>query len=58
MLPAFTPLAAGVSINRMYARDFQTPLVRNPGGFHPIVWDEAGDEALRFPPLEKLRRLL
>ncbi|WP_267642849.1 metallophosphoesterase [Haloarchaeobius amylolyticus] len=58
VLPAFTTLAAGMTVNRMRGSDFQTPLVTDPDRFHPIVRDESGDETLRFPPLGEFRRLL
>ncbi len=58
VLPAFTRLAAGATINGMRGRDFQTPLVRNPDGFHPAVRDDSSGETLWFPQLGELRRLL
>lgn len=58
MLPSFTRLAGGVEVNRMAARDFQSPLVANADAFRPIVRDEDGDETLQFPPLGEFRRLL
>ncbi|WP_224269826.1 metallophosphoesterase [Haloprofundus salinisoli] len=58
MLPAFNRLAPGVEINGMRTRDFQSPLVTNADALRPLVYDEASDEALQFPPLGKLRRLL
>ncbi|WP_224447454.1 metallophosphoesterase [Haloprofundus salilacus] len=58
MLPAFSCLAPGVEINGMRTRDFQSPLVTDADALRPLVYDEPGDEALRFPPLGKLRRLL
>lgn len=58
MVPAFTRLAAGVVINRMQARDFQSPLVRDVEGFRPIVRDETSDETLWFPPLGEFRSML
>lgn len=58
LLPSFTKLAAGVEVNRMRARDFQTPLVGDADAFHPLVWDEAGEEVVEFPPLGEFRSLL
>ncbi|APX95576.1 metallophosphoesterase [Natronorubrum daqingense] len=58
MVPAFTPLAAGATVNGMYARDFQSPLISNVDRFHPGVWDDSSDEPLWFPPLGECRRLL
>ena len=55
MCPAFTRLAAGVEVNGMRARDFQSPLVTDVDAFRPVVRDEAGDETLTFPPLGELR---
>ncbi|MFA9501739.1 metallophosphoesterase [Natrinema sp. H-ect1] len=58
VLPAFTRLAAGATVNGMRGRDFQSPLVRDPDAFHPAVRDAATDEVLWFPPLGRCRRLL
>ncbi|PGF15225.1 metallophosphoesterase [Natrinema sp. CBA1119] len=58
VLPAFTRLAAGSTVNGMDGRDFQTPLVRNVDGFYPAVRDDSSGETLWFPPLGELRRLL
>ena len=58
MLPAFTTLAAGATVNGMRSRDFQSPLVTDADAFHPAVWDDSSDEALWFPPLGECRRLL
>ncbi|WP_257298815.1 metallophosphoesterase [Haloarchaeobius sp. FL176] len=57
MLPSFTTLAAGVVVNEMRAGDFDSPLVRRAGGFHPVVRDSDAGETLRFPPLGELRRV-
>lgn len=58
VLPAFTPLAPGVAVNRMTARDFQSPLVTDADALRPIVRDTAGNETLTFPPLGEFRQLL
>jgi metallophosphoesterase superfamily enzyme len=58
MLPPFTSLAPGVVVNGMRAGDFDSPLVRRAGGFHPVVRDSDAGETLRFPPLGELRRVL
>ena len=58
MLPAFTTLAAGATVNGMFARDFQSPFVSDANRFHPAVWDDSSDEALWFPPLGECRQLL
>ncbi|WP_439025832.1 metallophosphoesterase [Haloarchaeobius sp. DT45] len=58
VLPSFTTLAAGMTVNRMRGSDFQTPFVSHPDRFQPVVRDEAGGETLRFPPLGEFRRLL
>ncbi|WP_410765359.1 metallophosphoesterase [Haloferax sp. DFSO60] len=58
MLPAFTRLAAGVTVNGMSAADFQSPFVSNSGVLRPFIRDDDADETLTFPPLEKLRRYL
>ncbi len=56
VLPAFSTLAAGAVVNGMRASDFDSPLVRRANALRPVV--EEGDEALVFPPLGELRRLL
>ncbi|WP_049922876.1 metallophosphoesterase [Halopiger djelfimassiliensis] len=58
MLPAFTQLAGGATVNGMRARDFQSPLVEDADAFHPAVWDDSSGETLWFPPLGECRRLL
>ncbi|MFC4544316.1 metallophosphoesterase [Halosolutus amylolyticus] len=58
VLPAFTRLARGATVNGMFASDFQSPLVTDPDAFYPAVWDDANDEPLWFPPLGECRRLL
>ena len=58
VLPAFTRLAAGATVNRMAGREFQTPLVRNADEFYPAVRDDSSGETLWFPPLGELRKLL
>lgn len=57
MLPAFTRLAPGATVNGMRGGDFQSPLVADAGGWHPGVRDGEG-ETLWFPPLSEFRRLL
>jgi putative SbcD/Mre11-related phosphoesterase len=58
MLPAFTGLAPGVAVNRMHARDFQSPLVTDAGTLRPVVRDEDTGETFEFPPLGEFRRIL
>lgn len=58
VLPAFSALAAGTTVNGMRARDFQSPLVRSASALRPVVFDAETDEALAFPPLGEFRRLL
>ncbi|MBZ6496046.1 metallophosphoesterase [Natrinema longum] len=58
VLPAFTRLAAGSTVNGMDGSDFQTPLVRNADAFHPAVRDDSSGDVLWFPPLGACRRLL
>ncbi|GAB3024447.1 metallophosphoesterase [Natronobiforma cellulositropha] len=58
VLPAFTRLAAGATVNGMYGRDFQSPLVTDPDAFYPGVWDEAAESVRWFPPLGRCRGLL
>ncbi|AUV83888.1 metallophosphoesterase [Salinigranum rubrum] len=58
MLPAFSRVASGVSVNGMRARDFQSPLVSDANALRPIVWDRGREEALTFPPLGRFRKML
>ena len=58
VLPAFTRLAPGATVNGMSATDFQSPLIRDVDGFHPAVRDEPSAETLWFPPLGACRHLL
>lgn len=65
MVPAFSRLAAGVEVNGMRARDFQSPLVTDADALRPIL-APAGDgdaadadgDPLEFPPLGEFRRML
>jgi metallophosphoesterase superfamily enzyme len=58
VLPAFNRLAPGTTVNGMWTRDFQTPLVTDADALRPMVWDESAGEVLSFPPLGELRRHL
>ncbi|MFC7097970.1 metallophosphoesterase [Halobaculum marinum] len=70
MLPAFSRLAAGVEVNGMTARDFQSPFVTDANALRPILArgdgapgdadgdDSRDDSPLEFPPLGEFRRLL
>lgn len=58
MLPSFSRLPAGVAINDMTSRDFQSPLITDANALRPIVRDEAADETHEFPPLGEFRRML
>ncbi|OPY25689.1 MAG: hypothetical protein A4E28_03016 [Methanocella sp. PtaU1.Bin125] len=58
VLPAFNPLCAGTSINRLDSRDFLSPFIREGdiGAYRPIIVVEG--EALEFPPLREFRDVL
>lgn len=58
VLPAFTRLAPGSTVNGMRGRDFLSPLVTDPDACYPAVRDEPCDETLWFPPLGRCRELL
>lgn len=58
VLPAFSQLARGTTVNGRRARDFQSPLVADADAFHPVVRDVEGEETLWFPPLGESRRAL
>jgi metallophosphoesterase superfamily enzyme len=55
VLPAFTDLARGVTVNNLHAWDFDAPLLAGARAIHPIVRDEGTDDTLWFPPLSQLR---
>ncbi len=58
MMPAFNPLSPGVIINYAKGRDFLSPLLRrvDTGRLQPVV--EVDGEAVVFPPLAEMRRLM
>jgi len=58
MLPAFSRLPAGATINAMSSADFLSPLVTQTGALAPVVCDEEAGETLEFPPLEAFRHRL
>ena len=58
VLPAFNRLAPGAVVNDMDAAAFGSPLVTDPDRLEPLVYDDAAQETLRFPPLGELRGLL
>ena len=58
VVPAFTRIAPGATINGMSGEDVPTPLVEDVDAFHPALWDGQREELLWFPPLGKCRRFL
>jgi uncharacterized protein len=58
VLPSFTRLAPGVTVNRTRGDGFLSPLVTEIDDWYPIVRDVDADETLWFPPLGQARRLL
>lgn len=58
VVPAFTRLARGTTVNGRRARDFQSPLITDADAFHPVVRDVEGAETLWFPPLGDCRGVL
>lgn len=59
MLPAFSHLLEGVSINRRSGTaSLMSPLVPDLAKFRPIVWDDDAGETRAFPPLGEFRDLL
>jgi putative SbcD/Mre11-related phosphoesterase len=55
VLPAFSRLPRGVSINRLEADGFMSPLVGDPADLAPLVWDDDAGEVIPFPPLGAFR---
>ncbi|AGB36443.1 metallophosphoesterase [Natronococcus occultus] len=58
VLPAFTRLADGRTINRLRSTDLHSPLIENLEDCYPAVYDDSSGEALWFPPLGESRRFL
>jgi len=58
VLPAFSRLAAGVTVNDARGSDLQSPLVDDLTDARPTVYDGEDGAALTFPALSKFRRLL
>jgi len=58
MLPAFSRLAPGVTVNDARGGDLQSPLVDSLADARPVVYDTEDGSTLRFPPLSEFRRLL
>lgn len=58
MLPAFSRLAPGVTVNDARGGDFQSPLVDSLADARPVVYDGEDRSTLQFPPLSEFRRLL
>ena len=58
MLPAFSRLAPGVTVNDARGSDLQTPLIDGVSDARPVVYDPDDGSTLRFPPLSEFRRLL
>ncbi|MBB6645786.1 metallophosphoesterase [Halobellus ruber] len=58
MLPAFSRLAPGVTVNDARGGDLQSPLVDSLSDARPIVYDADAGSTLRFPSLSEFRRLL
>jgi uncharacterized protein len=58
VLPSFTRLAPGLTINRTRADGFLSPLVTEIDDWFPVIRDVGGDETLWFPPLGRARGLL
>lgn len=55
VLPAFNRLLRGVSINRLEADGFMSPLVGDPAELAPLVWDEDAGDLVPFPRLGEFR---
>ena len=58
MLPAFSRLAPGVTVNDARGGDLQSPLVDSLADARPIVYDADDRSTLRFPPLSEFRQFL
>jgi putative SbcD/Mre11-related phosphoesterase len=60
VVPAFNRLVEGVSVNGRIgtARPELSPMVTGVAAFRPVVYDEASEETLEFPPLGQFDRML
>jgi putative SbcD/Mre11-related phosphoesterase len=58
VLPAFSRLAAGVTVNDARGGDLRSPLVDDLTDARPTVYDGEDGAALTFPALSEFRRLL
>lgn len=58
VLPAFTPLASGLTVNGADSDAFQSPLIEDVGAFRVAVRDDDAKETLWFPPLAEFREQL
>jgi metallophosphoesterase superfamily enzyme len=58
MLPAFSRLASGVTVNDARGGDLQSPLIDSLAEARPVVYDTEGRSTLQFPPLSEFRKLL
>ena len=60
ILPAFSRTLRGTVMNRRAAADADSPFLTTDtfDQFRPIVWDEAAEETLSFPPFGSLRSFL
>jgi hypothetical protein len=55
VLPPFTPLASGLTVNQARSDDFQSPLIGQVGQFAVAVRDVDTGETLWFPELRAIR---
>lgn len=58
VLPSFTRLASGRTINRLRSSDLQSPFVDRLDDCYPAVYDRSSGDTLWFPPLGASRRFL
>ncbi|MDG5759281.1 metallophosphoesterase [Natronococcus sp. A-GB1] len=58
ILPAFTRLAGGRTVNRLRSSNLQSPLIGDLDGYYPGVYDRSSGDVLWFPPLGESRHLL
>ncbi|TKX55290.1 metallophosphoesterase [Halorubrum sp. SP3] len=58
VLPAFTRLAPGVTVNDATTAGLDSPLLSDAAALAPVVYDPDREESLRFPPLGRFRELL
>lgn len=57
IVPAFTDMAQGTTVNSTRKYTPTVPIVTEPGALHPIIYHTDNDELFRFPSLSTLKQM-